>query len=756
MFLLMFQLGLIVGSSRFKTTAPAPQTDQLTMDTISSSFGVSFAYDSAVFRAAANATTDNGVGASVKKSEFATNQPINYAQLNPIISAVPSVLAASQLSVEVQRDKTPLQDLAQNPANKDISENELAARLLPLPQSDSFQVAKLTSSNDIIGDGTQMLKTTYQFTPKFEGGLSYAVTWHGVVDGRPVVIKLTGLVASSEVPAEYARILDTFTFAGTPKVQGLQFFEGQKASAASPLDTKYIADLVSPSVVKIYHIVCGDLVIGSNKYPTCDGGTGSGALVSADGYIATNGHVVVITAKDMFVREITSERSIFVRFLQGVGYSDAQIAQIISNPQAIASLIAEIYDLPDTDIFLDQPREITLVSLGDEPLTIKSADAIEEVLSTTDSDTIKVAKVLGADYNSKDLWVAQSGDPSGFSSSDVALLKINITDAPSLTINTTPVTQNEKIIVLGFPGDAENSLVDNSSLDVSVTNGSISAIKDAAGGTGKLYQSDADASQGNSGGPAITQTGEIFGLLTYRVAGDNQGNAAKSYIRDVADFTDLAKEKSATLGGASKTMDSWRRGLELYSQNHFSAAKKEFQSVKQAYGSHRLVDDYIDNATQQIAAGNDVPLYSPVLIGAAVVAGVVTLGGAIMLVVRHRAKHQAYLSGKMPTPHQPSAPAAPQPSVPAQQPVAIQPQVMSPVAQPSVASTGLSPQVPPMTQVRAPQPAPAPLQPTPTVIQPQPYQAPVALGAAPTQPIDQIITPNAQQPTGYSQDLTPK
>ncbi len=737
--LLTFQLGLIVGGSRQQTEEPVPSSSaQPQISTVSSSYGFSFDYETATFAASANAVDENGVGAAVAKADLDANKPISFAQIKPKAeSLLRSNLAASQLSIQAQTNKQQLASLSKDPASKDKTNGQLAFQLLPLTNATDFEVTQLSQANEIIGDGSQVLRTTYQFTPKFEGGLSYATTWHGVVDERAFVIKLTGLVTSSAVPAEYATVLDTVKLNG-PKVQGLSFSGSTTAYAAeSALDTKYIADLASPSVVKIYHIMCGNLVVGSNKYPnTCDGGTGSGAILSQDGYIATNGHVVVITAKDILVREITRSPETFAAFLRGAGYSDSQITEVLADSQKLAALIAKVYDLPDTEIFLDQPQEITLVALGDEPLSLTKDTKLADLFATKDTDNMKVAKIIGTDYNSKDLWVAQSGDPTGFSSSDVALLKTDLKAAPSLTVSATPITQNEKIVVLGFPGDAENPLVDNTSLDVSVTNGSISAIKDVAGGNGKLYQSDADASHGNSGGPAITQNGEVFGLLTYRLSGDDQGNAAKSYIRDVADLTSLAKEKSATLGGQSPTMDTWRKGLTLYSQNHFTAAKQEFQKVKNAYGSHRLVDDYIDNAGKQIAAGNDVPLYSPLLIVAAVAIGVVAVAGAVVLIVRHRTKHQVYLSGNMP-PQPTAVQPAPQPGLPA----AAQPAIPTqPIAVTNNPGSGT---ITPQTIMGPPRPAvtiqPQVVAPQQTVAQTVPTQQPQA-----ARPIDQIIPTNSR------------
>lgn len=734
--LLMFQIGVLVGSSRQTVLDITPHASQRsTEQTVSSAYGFEFTYDTSLFKASATAIDDKGTGSTLPGSQLADEKQINFVSLSPQEGALAPTLAATQLSTRLSLDKQALAQLARDPVHAQKTPAERAAHLLPLNSSPEFDVTVVSQGSEAIGDGTLVQRTTYQYTPRFDGGTTYAVAWHGVVEGRAFVIRLAGLVSSSAVPSEYQTVLDSFVFRDGPKVQGLSFDMSRTAHAeTSNLDGKYLADLVSPAVVKIYHVVCGDLVVGDTSLGyDCRGMTGSGFLVSHDGYIATNGHVVVLTAKDLLVQIVTSSPEVLLGFLRGAGLTDQQIATIARDPQQLAAIVAKIYDLSDDDVLLDRQRQATIVSLGNKPLTLAEDQDIESLLEYQDNDDIKQAKVVGHNYNGKDLWIAQSGDPAGFSSSDVALLKVQVENAPTITINQDQITQNEKVVVLGFPGDAENALVDRNTLEVSVTNGSVSAIRDAAGGNGKLYQSDADASQGNSGGPAVTEKGEVFGLTTYRFASDDQGNAAKTYMRDITDLTDLAKEKDAIIDSTSTTQQAWVKGLTLFSNNHFSAAKKEFAKVSAAYSPHRLVGSYVENADKQIAAGNDVPLYSPILIGGAVVGGIALLASAAVLIVRHRAHHQAYVSQRTP-----NAPASPAGGTPPNVPT---------MTQPSQAG-GSVPPPPPTTTPMPVAPTPPAVTP-PTPMQPQaaavPAATPVQSQAPAPRPIDQIVAPPPPQ-----------
>lgn len=733
----VFRLGTIIGGSNEEITNQTPATTTkkpaTNLKSIVSSYGFRFDFDPSTFTPTATAVDENGIAQSVTTSKLDSNLQINFATLQPKSNTLRATLSATRFSVQVQPDTTAFVALKADPANANKTDAELATQLQPITSSADFDVSKVSQKNDTLEDGTPIVKTTYQYTPKFNGGISYAVVWTGAVKDHPFSVKLSGLLDGSTVPTEYADILSSVRFTGGPKVQGLSLRLGGTAYAqSSKLDSKYLADSVSPAVVKIYHFICGTLVVNESNFGQgCDGVTGSGFFVSNDGYIATNGHVVVETPKDIFVGLLTANPKMLAEFLGGGGYSNEQIMSIMNDPQKLSAIIVKIYDLDDSEFKLNDKKELTVVALGKEPLKIARTDTIQSLIDTKETDSLKRADIIGYNYDAKSDWARNAGSADNISTSDVALLKINASNTPLIKIFDGSVTQNEKITILGFPGDAENNLVSNDSLDVSVTDGSISAIKQAAGDNGKLYQSDADASHGNSGGPAINESGEVFGLLTYRLSGDTEGNAAKSYIRDVADFTKLAQSKNVTLATSSSTQDAWTKGLTLFSQNHFSAAKKQFEAVRQAYPAHRLVGSYIDNADKQIAAGNDVKLYPPALIIGAIAAGVILVGVAIVLIVRHRARHQAYISqhpgGTPPTP-----PTASQGGPLPPQPTSSGSTTTSPL--PSIPSS--SP--PSATQTSPLSPFIASSAPIPT--SPEPPSSPAA--TPPSAPIGQVVTPS--------------
>ena len=316
----------------------------------------------------------------------------------------------------------------------------------------------------------------------------------------------------------------------------------------------------SPSVVKIYNIVCGTLKYQDQTYggDSCDLSTGSGFLVSNDGYVATSGHVVVHDAADVLARELQSRPVLLNSFTANAKFP-LNPSRGESNESAF---LRKLYDLPEDQLKLENRREVILVALSDRPLNV-GQDNLKDFLNQADTDFIKNAEVVATDYATQDLLAVNSKNNDGFSSNDVALLKINTRQAPALLLgDADKVNQNDSISLIGFPSDADNQLTANNVITPSVTNGNVSSIRTTSGKISRLFQSDADASGGNSGGPALEKNGEVIGIVTYRFKDNEVANAAKSYIREINDLKTLLKNSSIILRTESNTDEYWQEGTE--------------------------------------------------------------------------------------------------------------------------------------------------------------------------------------------------
>lgn len=649
----LFELGLVVGHNQRAPVpvplAAKPATGSVTV--VRSAYGYSFTADSASFTVNAVEGDASGATKPVTPDQLRANRPLVSATVQVKPGALSGRLAATQFSVRFKPDPATLTTAEKQPTNAGLTPSKVAAALFPVSPGSEVDVRMLSSAADTLHN-QPVQKTVYEFTAKHGGGKSYAIQWAGVSKGRAFAVELDGLVGSSTVPGPFATVLDSLNISADQAVLGASTEAAtlftSTASADTKLDSKYLSDALSPAVVQIFHTVCGTLTIDNRLIgdSSCVSFSGSGFLATASGYIATNGHVVVYTAKDELADLLTSDDTVLHAYLQGEGLSDAQIAAVKADPAALAAQIAKVYDLPDRELHFSNEGELTLVALGTDQPDIKKLAGITNSTQLTsfrhDTTTIKQANIIGYNYAAKDGFTAIADPKAGFSSSDVALLKVDVQNAPTIPVETGQVVQNESIVVMGFPGDANNPLTDNQQTNVTVTDGVVSSIRAAAGGKGLLYQSDADASHGNSGGPAVDDQGRAIGLMTYRYADANSGDAPESYIRNIADFTALAEADNVTIDSRSVTQQDWERGLALYSKRHYSAALKDFNKVQSAYPAHRLVGSYIQSSQAAIAAGQDVTDLPVGLLVAVLLVAAGTAVATTVLIVRHHALHRVY------------------------------------------------------------------------------------------------------------------
>ncbi len=640
---MLLELGAVISRQSldprtlFTQSVTAPLVTTTSQVRSSDGFGLSF--NNEQFTARVIGDELNG---SISDADLKRGAALHRVILTPLPSHVPLTEAATELEIGSEADSSAY---AIFKAKRTVTTTDPA-----LLRADYFAPSATASSKVSLDErttdtlaGVAMTKSVYTVTPTFAGNPTKSIIWTGEVQGRPFVVAIRGIMVGSDVPSSMTLVLQSLSIESASKVEGLSSVFG--STQTNQVDQNYVADMVSPAVIKLYHIVCGTLIYKSNVLTTdtCSGTTGSGFIIASDGYIATNGHVVVYGAKDMLANLLVSNKLLLASYLKGAALSEKQITEVMDRPELTASAISKIYDLSDSDLRFDNQREITVAALGDTPLDISSDSAIKRTMSSfSDTDKLKRATVVGYDYAAKDQFTVLSDIGQGFTARDVALLKVDGLNMPFVPLSQQTTLQNQKISVFGFPGDADNQLIDKSSLGVTVTNGSISAIRKAAGGEGTLFQSDADASHGSSGGPAVNDQGQAIGILTYRFASGKSTDSAKSYIRDIDDLRQLAAQKGVQLDTTSKVQTAWQKGLDLYSKDHYSQALEQFRIVANAYPVHRLVGEYMQLSQQAINSGKDSrdPSILLLLLGTGMGAGALAL--AVVLIARHHGKHKVY------------------------------------------------------------------------------------------------------------------
>ncbi len=621
--------------SLFSQAVTNTQAIKTTM--VRSSYGFGFVYSPEQFTASIHQQES---GPNISADDLAKSAAVTGVTLKPLPSVVPANEAATELEVLAETDAAAFAAYKNNYQRKtDIT--AITADYFAPPSTNLATITEESRTTESFG-GSFVTKTVYVVAPKFAGSTTRTIVWSAQVNAKPVAITIRGISGGAAVPTTMQPVLQSMQLSTDASVKGLSVF----AKKQQPIvGEAYVADLVSPAVVKIYHTICGSLEFNGSELSsdTCIAKTGSGFIVSSDGYVATNGHVVVYGAKDMLVDALLQSRPLLQKYLAGLGLNTKQIGEVMSRSDLTASAVSKVYDLPDNALRLRNQREITVAATGRAALPLGSEADIKK-LTTNFEQTMdfRQAAVIGYDYKSEDKLSIIAKSSNGFSASDVALLKIDVKDAPYITLSDTVARQNQPVTLFGFPGDADNELIDSSTTDVTVTKGTINSVRDAAGGAGKLYQTDADASRGNSGGPAVNSEGKSIGLLTYRYDSGESGDAAKSYVRDIKDFKDLVNKKDVTLNADGRVQALWAEGLDLYSKHYYSKALSKFEQVRALYPSHRLAEQYADMSRQAIAAGKDVKDPSAALL---ILLGGIGMGGTLAgayFIMRHYGRHKLY------------------------------------------------------------------------------------------------------------------
>ena len=373
---------------------------------------------------------------------------------------------------------------------------------------------------------------------------------------------------------------------------------------ADPPQQQKIALTAKPSVVRVWGAYIATFELAGREIPNCCaiGGSGTGFFITADGYIATNAHVV-----------------------------------------------SDVFDGPNVarGKLYTQMKEILYKALAAEGLR-PSSTQLKQI-----EDEIKLSNLEERNYvvlpNGEKLQyeIKQYGKPG--SGRDAAIIKVKIDNAPTLPIGDSAKSQVEDhVVVIGYPGvaDMADLLDEKSQLEASVTDGAISSLKRAATGE-QILQISAPITHGNSGGPAIDQHGNVVGLATFGNEGEVQGF---NFLVASATLMELVKQASIT-PKPSDTNKAWASGLEHYWGDEYTAAIKDFEQVQMLFPQHSEATGFIRNANQAKKDGKEKKEASsngPVI---GLVAGGVVL--ALLAVVMIGRGKRARPGMPMPMPMQP-------------------------------------------------------------------------------------------------------
>lgn len=314
-------------------------------------------------------------------------------------------------------------------------------------------------------------------------------------------------------------------------------------------------------------------------------GSGSGWIMTPDGFVATNGHVVRLfhesnedELRAQLLHKALDEGGVFDRVDEETGRPPTEAEAIRTTLELLP--LADIAIVKDLKVVLQNGRVL-------DGTVREYSPPIFPVAST----------------------VSLPGRRALVSGRDVAILKVAGRDFPTMTLGDSDRSAiGEQVFVAGYPGAADIPSVDEASvLEASFTSGQISALKVAVGGS-DLIQADAAAGPGNSGGPVFNRNGEVLGMLTM---GEGESFNFAVTANTVREFF----RSSGAVAGESLFDRTWNRALDAYYSGSYAAAVNEFDEAL------RVMPDLPDAlnlrriAMSEREAGNTAPPADSLLAG---------------------------------------------------------------------------------------------------------------------------------------------
>ena len=706
-------------------------TQVVNNQTIESSYGYSLQFNPNKYYAAGVTSTDNKlyIGADLSNTK-------DYKTI--VISSNPINKNSNSGSVTINYLS----------GNNQISNADLQNNLIESESTPNSELTQ-TSSSDVTINGVTFLKTNWQ--RQYSGKDSIAqlsallTTYTGTVNGSPMTVVINhGLTKEN---SDFTYIIENLNFdknalqksssnqevikpISSKSILDRIFFSGIATAAQdSTVPSEKIASMYSPSVVRVYNLYCQNAKIDNVLYlrTVCNGGIGSGFLISSDGYIATNGHVASSSVKEMLIaygieQIYLGDDSIINKLYTIAGGTEKDLVGK-SQQEAAGMVFDKIYQIPDSRFSSDDSTHNMLVTLGETQPDINELKQLTQNKSTfTETENIKIAKPVAIDYRAYD-------GVNGFKASDVALIKIEGSNYPNVKLGSfDQATQGANLNIIGFPSGASgNGLVEEKTSKSTLTTGKVTAIKDVNGSANKLIETDSTIGHGNSGGPAFLDNGEVIGIATYTIDGSGDGNGVFNYIRSISDLNALADKSNITLNTQSKTQSEWNKGIDSFYKAHYSKAIKSFEATKASYAVHPTADTLIATSKAKIAAGEEVKEFPiiPLLIALVTILFVAIII-VVVIIIRHKKKHNIYkqinnLSNTNQAPVNNQLPNNPQ----------INPTTQI-VGSSTLTQQTITPQ--PTQQLNPPQP----------ILQPQQQSSTISPQPLPTQPAQPISQPQVQ------------
>ncbi len=311
---------------------------------------------------------------------------------------------------------------------------------------------------------------------------------------------------------------------------------------------------------------------------------GTGFIVTPDGYLVTNAHVVH-----------TDEEELTMQF-------------------AMSSL--EQYAVSATNAFMEEMRR------QGYQMTQEEWDGIANVWYRLLASSMEISNLQtsyqcfignvtpGSDVSAKGrkLDLRKIGEP--IPGKDIAILKMEGTNLPTVKLgDDTKLKTGDRVYAMGYPAVATVTDVLNIAQAIqepTLTQGIISARKEMAGGW-SILQTDASIHGGNSGGPLFNDDGEVIGVNTFGML-DADSGAAISGVNFAIPIS-IAKQFLSEINvepAESTFTKNFNTALSAYNSGDYHTALDLLRGINETNPGFPVVQELLAE-TRQAADENPQP-----------------------------------------------------------------------------------------------------------------------------------------------------
>jgi serine protease Do len=226
---------------------------------------------------------------------------------------------------------------------------------------------------------------------------------------------------------------------------------------------------------------------------------GSGFNVTPNGYIVTNAHVAAPTSDEIAVDLVEA--------------SDSTV--ISQDAQELADQFGNLPVLPDGEQLQVTSEEESLLQ---QIATTFLADSTQ-IGQTTTTVYVGGGPNLSVDLTNKGTPAQVIASGQEFPGEDVAILKVQATDLPTVPLAPVPPSVGDTVYAVGYPGDATfdptNGTVSQDAVaNPTISYGVISNFLQSSAANYQYIENTATINHGSSGGPLLNTQGQVVGITT--------------------------------------------------------------------------------------------------------------------------------------------------------------------------------------------------------------------------------------------------